>query len=101
MDGDRESVRLQRSEWNLLVVESVVLSGLAMAAVIVLGRRLAPAVPYAVWFGAGLLAVPLVGWPVLSVTARHKTGRTPSVARLAALAVLASVAGAVIQYVLR
>jgi hypothetical protein len=59
-----------RWELNALVIESIVLGGVAMGAVVAAGRRFAPAMPAAVWFAIGVLVVGAVVWPAIRVLAR-------------------------------
>ena len=68
-----------REQWelNALIIESIVLGGVAMAAVVAAGRRFAPAMPAALWFGIGILVVGAVVWPAMRALTRDTTKTHP------------------------
>lgn len=92
-------ISLRRGEWAALMIESIVLGGVVMAAVVTIGQRVA-GLAESLSFGLGILAVGIVLLPVNRVLFRRIQPRPPSVVRLIAATVAGTAIGTVIHYLL-
>jgi hypothetical protein len=94
-----EPLGLFQWEFNVLVLESVLLGACLFALVSVAGRRLfAPALPLAVpvAYGFGSLLLMFALYPVLSIHLRCAHGRRVGFAKMLAWSVLGAMVGALI-----
>jgi hypothetical protein len=95
--GDGEApVVLRRGEWAALVIEMILLAGVAMAAVMAVGRRLTE-LPATLWFTLGILAAGVVLLPFNLIVVRQ-TADTVSLKRLLLSTLAGAVAGGVVHY---
>lgn len=99
-EDERNSVVLSRSEWNALVVQSVLSSGAAGAIVTMVGLKLGTPTPDSVWFALGVLTIGLMLLP-LNLASSRLHGHRASVGRTAAWIVAGCVVGGLLHFFLQ
>lgn len=91
-------------EFNLLIVELVVFSGLVAGGLMALGRRLPWAGgvwPEAAWMGLGFLLIGLALYPVLSILSRNTHNRSLGFGRWLAWSLASTAVGSLLYGLIR